>query len=45
MMAEKKKKKKIDMGKLFTRIIAGIMAAFMVLGICYTLIYYIQIMF
>jgi len=40
-----KRKKKFDKSKLFTRIIAGVMAAFMVLGICYTLIFYIQLMF
>lgn len=40
-----KKKKKFDKAKFFTRIIAGMMALFMVLGICYTLIFYIQLMF
>lgn len=38
-------KKKIDKSKLFTRILAGIMAFLMVSGIIFTLIYYIQIMF
>lgn len=41
-MAEKKK---IDKSKIATRIIAGIMAALMVLGICFTLIYYLVKMF
>ena len=38
-------KKKIDKTKLFTRIIAGFMAGLMLLGICFTLIYNIVIMF
>ena len=36
-----KPKKKLDKGKLFTRILAGIMAALMVLGTVGTFIYYI----
>ena len=40
-----KKKKRLDKGKLFTRIIAGLMAGSMVLAGCYTLIYCIQLMF
>jgi len=39
-----KTKKKIDKSKLFIRIIAGMMAGFMVLGICYTVIFYVQLM-
>ena len=38
-------KRKIDVSKLFTRIMAGIMAVLMVLGICFTLIYYLIRMF
>ena len=38
-------KKKIDKQKLFTRILAGVMAFLMISGIVVTLIYYIQIMF
>lgn len=34
-------KKKIDKSKIFTKIIAGAMAFFMVFGICLTLIYYL----
>ena len=40
-----KEKKKIDKSKLFTKILAGIMAFLMVSGIVVTLIYYIQLMF
>ncbi len=40
-----KEKKKIDKSKLFTRILAGIMAFLMVSGIIATLVYYIQIFF
>ena len=40
-----KEKKKIDKSKLFTSILAGLMAFLMVSGIVVTLIYYIQIMF
>lgn len=40
-----KEKKRIDKNKLFTKIIAGIMAILMVLGICFTLIYYLIRMF
>ena len=38
-------KKKIDKAKLFTRILAGMMAFLMISGTIFTLIYYIQIMF
>jgi len=38
-------KKKIDKSKLFTRILAGIMAFLMISGIVLTLVYYIQMMF
>ena len=38
-------KKKIDKSKLFTRILAGVMAFLMVSGIVISLIYYIQIIF
>lgn len=41
----KMEKKKIDKSRLFTRIIAGIMAGLMVLGICFTFIYYLIRMF
>jgi len=34
-------KKKIDKSKLFTRILAGIMAGLMLLGMSFTLIYYL----
>ena len=34
-------KKKIDKSKIITRIIAAIMAGLMVLGMCFTLIYYL----
>jgi len=37
-MAEKKK---IDKSKLITRILAGTMVGLMLLGTCFTLIYYI----
>jgi len=40
-----KTKKKLDKSKLFTRIMAGLMAFLMVAGIVVTLVYYIQIMF
>ena len=40
-----KAKKKMDKSKLFTRILAGIMAFLMVSGIVVSLIYYIQMMF
>ena len=36
-----KTKKKIDKSKLFTRILAGIMAGLMLLGMSFTLIYYL----
>ncbi len=38
-------KKKIDKSKIATRVIAAVMAALMVLGICFTLIYYLVRMF
>jgi len=38
-------KKKIDKSKIFVRILAGLMVALMLLGMCYTLIYYIIRMF
>ena len=41
-MAEKKR---INKSKIATRIIAGLMAVLMVLGICFTLIYYLIRMF
>ena len=34
-------KKKIDKQKLITRIVAGILAGLMVLGVCFTLLYQI----
>ena len=40
-----KGKNKIDKSKLFTKILAGIMAFLMISGIILTLVYYIQIMF
>lgn len=44
-MKEKKEKRKIDKSKLFTRIMAAIMAGLMLLGMCFTLIYYLIRMF
>lgn len=41
MKKNKIEKKKIDKTKIITRIIAGIMAVLMVLGICFTFIYYV----
>ena len=41
-MAEKKK---IDKSKILTRVIAAVMAGLMLLGICFTIIYYIIRMF
>ncbi len=38
-------KKKIDKSKIFTRILAGIMALLMISGVVFTLVYYIQYMF
>ena len=38
-------KKRIDKGKLATRIIAAVMAILMILGIGFTLIYYLIRMF
>ena len=38
-------KKKIDKSRLVTKIIASIMAILMVLGICFSFIYYIIRMF
>ena len=40
-MKEKKEKKKIDKSKIITRILAAIMAGLMILGMCFTLIYYL----
>lgn len=40
-----KEKKKIDKTKIITRIIAAAMAVLMVLGICFTFIYYVIRMF
>ena len=36
----KKTNKKVDAGKIFVRIMAGVLAVFMVLGLFTTLIYY-----
>lgn len=45
-MKEKKiQKRKIDKSKIFGRILAGIMAALMILSICFTFIYYLIRMF
>ena len=41
MKEKKTEKKKIDKGRIATRIIAGIMAILMILGICFTFIYYL----
>lgn len=41
MENKNKTKKRLDKGKLFTRILAGIMAGLMVLGTLGTFIYYI----
>lgn len=38
-------KKKIDKSKLFSRILAGTMAGLMLLGMCFSLIYYLIRMF
>ena len=38
---KKASKKKIDLNKLATRVIAGMMVGLMVFGICGTLIYYV----
>ena len=40
-----KEKKKIDKAKLFTKILAAIMAFLMVSGIVLTLVYYVQVFF
>jgi len=40
-----KAKKKIDKAKLFTKILAGIMAFLMISGIVLTLVYYVQVFF
>lgn len=40
-MKEKKAKKRIDKSKIMTRILAGIMVVLMLLGISFTLIYYL----
>lgn len=34
-------KNKIDKSKLFTKILAGLMVGLMLMGICFTLIYYL----
>lgn len=44
-MKVKTEKKKIDKSKVFTKVIAGIMAGLMLLGICFTFIYYLIRMF
>lgn len=36
-----KEKKKIDKSKIFTKIMAGLMAILMLFGICMTFIYYL----
>ena len=41
-MAEKRK---IDKSKIMTRILAAVMAGLMLLGICFTCIYYLTRMF
>ena len=45
MKEVKTEKRKIDKSKLFTRILAGIMAGLMLLGMSFTLIYYLVRMF
>ena len=45
MKEKKTEKKRIDKSKLFTRILAAIMAGLMLLGMCFTLIYYLIRMF
>lgn len=45
MKEKKTEKRRIDKSKLFSRILAGIMAGLMLLGICFTLIYYLIRMF
>ena len=40
-MKEKKAKKRIDKSKIMARILAGIMVVLMLLGISFTLIYYL----
>lgn len=42
---KKMEKKKIDKSRLATKIIAAVMAGLMVLGICFTFIYYLIRMF
>ena len=37
-------KKKIDTGKIFVRVMAGILALLMLLGICGTLLFYLVAM-
>ena len=44
-VGDKMSKKKIDKSKLVTRIIAGTMVGLMLLGMCYTVIYYLIRMF
>ena len=41
MKDKKTEKRKIDKSKLFTRILAGVMAGLMLLGMSFTLIYYL----
>lgn len=36
---EKKEKKKIDKTRIFVKIVAALLAAFTILGTCYTFIY------
>jgi len=36
---EKKEKKKLDKRTVFTKILAGLLVAFTILGTCYTFIY------
>jgi len=45
MKEKKTEKRKIDKSKLFARILAAIMAGLMILGMCFTLIYYLIRMF
>lgn len=45
MKEKRTEKKKIDKSKLLTRILAGIMAGLMLLGMSFTLIYYLIRMF
>ena len=45
MKEKKTQKRRVDASKIFTRIIAGIMAGLMVLGMSFTLIYYLIMVF